>query len=51
MNTRLTEVGIQYLESPGYDANFLLENQVTTTFDLSQLLLWVATPYLHAMSL
>ena len=51
MNKRLKEVGIPYPESPGCGANVLLENQVTTTFDLSQLLSWVATPHLHAMSL
>ena len=51
MNTSLREVGILYQESSGYGANFLSENQVTTTFDLSQLLLQVADPHLHAMSL
>ena len=51
MNMRLKEVGIPFLEFSGYGANSLLENRVTTTFDLSQLLPWVATPHLHAMSL
>ena len=51
MNTRLKEVGIPYPEFTDCGANSLLENQVTTPYDLSQLLPWVATPHLHTISL